>query len=301
MNWLLWCLLSTAPAPDPVLAIAGTDTLRRARFQLQLAIDGVYDVSPENIQPLLETWIDGMLLYREAGRRGLGQDETTLVLIAEVAKDYIVGLMTRRVSDTVKVSDNEIFDYYNRHKLDFVTQLRLQYMALPDEKAARQAMSDLKRPGVKFKTLARERSLDRAANPEAELTLGGRNDTTAGLDPLLEDTIFTLPVGKLSPPLKAGGQFWLVEVLDKEGRVIKPFTRSKCTPIRSDKTSQPVKWGRQADLSALVGQPVRFRFHLQGGRLYSFWVSPERSGASHGYVAAGGPGFTGTTDTVGGR
>jgi len=92
----------------------------------------------------------------------------------------------------------------------------------------------------------------------------------------------------------------LVEVLDKDGRVIKPFTRSKCTAIRTDKASQPVKWGRQADLSALAGQPVRFRFHLRGGRLYSFWVSPERSGASHGYVAAGGPGFVGPTDTVGG-
>ena len=92
-----------------------------------------------------------------------------------------------------------------------------------------------------------------------------------------------------------------VEVLDKAGRVIKPFTRSKCTPIRADKTLQPVKWGRQADLSALAGQPVRFRFHAKDARLYSFWVSPERSGASHGYVAAGGPGFTGTTDTVGGR
>jgi len=208
-------LLTTLPGPDPALAVAGADTLRRSEFQLQLAIDGAYDVSLENIQPLLETWIDGMLLFREAGRRGLGQDETTRVLAAEVAKDYVVGLMTHRVSDTVKVSDNEIFDYYNRHKLDFVTQLRLQYMALPDEKAARQALADLKRPGVKFKPLAQERSLDRAANPGAELTLVGRNDTAAGLDPLLEDTVFTLPVGKVSPPLKAGTQFWLVEVLDK--------------------------------------------------------------------------------------
>ena len=46
---------------------------------------------------------------------------------------------------------------------------------------------------------------------------------------------------------------------------------------------------------------VRFRFHLRNGELYAFWVSPEASGASHGYVAAGGPGFTGMTDTVGAR
>jgi hypothetical protein len=44
---------------------------------------------------------------------------------------------------------------------------------------------------------------------------------------------------------------------------------------------------------------VRFRFHLRQGSLYAFWVSPERNGASHGYVAGGGPGFSGPTDTVG--
>jgi hypothetical protein len=35
--------------------------------------------------------------------------------------------------------------------------------------------------------------------------------------------------------------------------------------------------------------------------LYAFWVSPTIDGASRGYVAAGGPGFTSDTDTVGER
>ena len=50
-------------------------------------------------------------------------------------------------------------------------------------------------------------------------------------------------------------------------------------------------------LALLAGRPVRFRFHLANAKLYSFWVSPDLSGASHGYVAAGGPGFTGAMDT----
>jgi hypothetical protein len=33
--------------------------------------------------------------------------------------------------------------------------------------------------------------------------------------------------------------------------------------------------------------------------LYSFWVTPSAQGASYGYVAAGGPGFTSAIDTVG--
>jgi hypothetical protein len=88
------------------------------------------------------------------------------------------------------------------------------------------------------------------------------------------------------------------EVLDSDGNVIEPFTSRNCRGVSADKTLAPVTW-RRGDLSKLAGKPVRFRFHLNNGKLYSFWVSPDRSGASHGYVGAGGPGFTGATDTVG--
>jgi len=89
------------------------------------------------------------------------------------------------------------------------------------------------------------------------------------------------------------------EVLDHNGQVIEPFALNKCNPIKADTTLQEVTWKGVEDLSAVAGKPVRFRFYLKNGRLYSFWVSPDKSGASYGYVAAGGPGFTGPRDTVG--
>ena len=72
-----------------------------------------------------------------------------------------------------------------------------------------------------------------------------------------------------------------------------------CQPIAVDKTLARVQWKGANDLSALAGKPVRFRFHLREGSLYAFWVGPDASGASHGYVAAGGPGLSGPIDTVG--
>ena len=89
----------------------------------------------------------------------------------------------------------------------------------------------------------------------------------------------------------------LVEVLDEGGAAIAPFTLDTCIPVRANETRQVVSWKGTDDLSALAGKPVRFRFHLTDGRLYAFWVSPDRSGASSGFVAAGGPGFRGTRDT----
>lgn len=90
-----------------------------------------------------------------------------------------------------------------------------------------------------------------------------------------------------------------VEVLDEGGEVIAPFGQKNCKPVSSDGTSVRVQWQPDDDLLTVLGKPVRFRFHLTNGSLYSFWVSPDESGASHGYVGAGGPGFTGATDTVG--
>jgi len=90
-----------------------------------------------------------------------------------------------------------------------------------------------------------------------------------------------------------------VEVLDKSGDVIEPFTLDNCERVSVDRTLVQVNWEESKDLAALAGKPVRFRFHLGNGSLYSFWVSSDKSGASYGYVGAGGPGFTGPTDTVG--
>ena len=86
------------------------------------------------------------------------------------------------------------------------------------------------------------------------------------------------------------------EVIDGDGRPIDRFAASRCTPVAGDSTRAAVTWSGGASLADLANQPVRFRFHLRGGRLYSFWVAADDRGASRGYVAAGGPEFTGATD-----
>jgi hypothetical protein len=90
-----------------------------------------------------------------------------------------------------------------------------------------------------------------------------------------------------------------VEVLDAAGRPLPPFTLDRCRAVRGDHTHAAVGWEGADDLAAVAGRPVRFRFHLAGGSLYSFWVSPALAGASFGSVGGGGPGFTGPIDDRG--
>ncbi len=90
-----------------------------------------------------------------------------------------------------------------------------------------------------------------------------------------------------------------VEAQDADGKPIAPFTLANCEPLAGDATLAPVTWKGGPDLSALAGRPVRFLFELTSGSLYAFWVSRDETGRSDGYVAGGGPGYTGPTDTVG--
>ena len=92
-----------------------------------------------------------------------------------------------------------------------------------------------------------------------------------------------------------------MEVLEANGKVIAPYSAENCVPLKIDGTHQRITWKGDTDLAKLAGKTVQFRFQLTHGQLYSFWVSPDESGASYGYVAAGGPGFTGELDTIGGK
>ncbi len=138
---------------------------------------------------------------------------------------------------------------------------------------------------------------------------------TTGLAVLRRDGFASMDAGKAAGtlttrPLRFSGKHLFVNadadggelrvaVLGENGKPIPGFSQADCVTIRADKTLQAVQWKGAKDLSALAGKSVRFRFHLKNASLYAFWVSPDASGASHGYVAAGGPGLTGPTDTVG--
>jgi hypothetical protein len=116
-------------------------------------------------------------------------------------------------------------------------------------------------------------------------------------------TLTTRPVSftgsRLFVNAAASGGELRVEVLDEKGGVLPGFSRDECVPVSDDRSLLPVTWRSGADLATLRGRPVKFRFHVSRGSLYSFWVSPDGSGASRGYVAAGGPGYGGVVDHAG--
>lgn len=86
-----------------------------------------------------------------------------------------------------------------------------------------------------------------------------------------------------------------VELLDKELHPIQGFTRKDCLGMKKeDCTKFLITWKGHANMASLKGTPIRLKFYLKNADLYSFWLSPWRSGESGGYTAGGGPGLNRT-------
>jgi len=66
-----------------------------------------------------------------------------------------------------------------------------------------------------------------------------------------------------------------VEMQDPEGTPIPGFEEISCDEIYGDEISRIVSWGKNPDVSALSGKPVRLRFLLKDADLYSFRFTTE--------------------------
>ena len=138
-------------------------------------------------------------------------------------------------------------------------------------------------------------------------TRGMYSGASVGLAMLRRDGFASMDAGEKSGvlttrPLKFSGRHLFVNVVARDGELQvealgaddKVLATSK--PLTGNTTKRRIEWNDGADLSALSGKPVRFRFRLTNGQLFAFWVTPDPNGASNGYVAAGGPQYNGTKD-----
>ncbi len=87
-----------------------------------------------------------------------------------------------------------------------------------------------------------------------------------------------------------------VEVLTLEDKTYGGYSAAKCVPLRGDSTRQRVTWNGAENIGRAKEKNVKLRFTLTNGSLYSFWVTDDKNGASHGYVGAGGPEYKGVMD-----
>lgn len=100
---------------------------------------------------------------------------------------------------------------------------------------------------------------------------------------------------KLFVNVQTAGSKLTVQAIDEQGKAIPGLTHEDCLGYIGNSTRIQIQW-KQRDLSNLGNEKIRLQFCMDRGDLYSFWITDSHDGKSGGYVAAGGPGLTGSRD-----
>lgn len=102
--------------------------------------------------------------------------------------------------------------------------------------------------------------------------------------------------GRLFVNANTAGSELTVECLDEKNQPIEPFTKQRCRALCGNSVCSEIRWDGTESLGAMRDKPIKLRFQFDRGDLYSFWITDSPQGASHGHLAAGGPGLSGPTD-----
>ncbi len=167
-------------------------------------------------EKFLNEIINKELLYREALKKGYDKGAEFTKKMEEFKKLSLVSeVFEKEIMAKAKVSDQEIKDYYEKNKGDFVIakEIRASHILVKSEEEAQKVLERLKK-GEKFETIAREVSIDAAsAKNGGDLGFFKKGQMV----PEFERGAAMLKVGETSSaPVKTPFGFHIIKVTDKK-------------------------------------------------------------------------------------
>ncbi len=218
----------------------------------------------------LEDLIAEQLLYEEALRRGLNRDAEVKELLNEARKKILVAkLIEVEVRGKSPVSDEEIKAYYEVHKDEFVTPLRLRasHILVDTEEEAKRILQKLTE-GADFAQLARQHSKDPSKDKGGDIGYFSRGQ----LIPEFENVCFGLEVGQTSDAVKTQFGYHIIKLTERvESRTIE-LSKAK-DAIERDLKGQAEKEGFENFIRALRSKA---RVKINEGLLEGTEVKPTK-------------------------
>ncbi|MBS4191994.1 peptidylprolyl isomerase [Bacillus sp. FJAT-49705] len=134
---------------------------------------------------------------------------------SQFEKDMEIFLATKKLLEPrIKITDDEMKTYFEENKASFAQEEQVQasHILVKDEKTANEVIKKIN-AGEDFAKLAKEYSTD-ASNSESGGELGyfGRGDMVEEFS----NAAFSLPVGKISDPVKTEYGYHVIKVTDKK-------------------------------------------------------------------------------------
>lgn len=160
------------------------------------------------------------LLYQEALKKGLDKNTEYLKKVEDFKKITLIGqLLEKEIESKAKVTDQEVKDYYEKHREDFapVSQIRMSLILVKTEEEAKKILERLNK-GEDFAKVAKKSSVDlNSAKNGGDLGYLSRGQLTAEL----EAVAVRMKTGEISEPIKTQSGYQIIKVTDKKiGKVV---------------------------------------------------------------------------------
>lgn len=200
-------VISKKETKGKIIARVGNSVLTDEELRRIIPPSLVQSVNP---QMIVELWVRRELMYQEAKKRNLDKKDYIKQRLEELKKDLIAQALADEEASKVFVTNDEVRDYFSKHKDEFLYEIKISQIVLGNEIAANEVYEKLKK-GADFKSLAKERSIDPMKGEESKYLPRGT------IDPGLEEIIFNLSTGEFTKPIQTPDGAWrIIKVVDKK-------------------------------------------------------------------------------------
>ncbi len=221
-----------ATAKEEVLAKVGSHVLTMKRFQEQIRslppqLQMAMGQNPQLREQLLERWVNVTLLGEKAKNMGLDKDPEISAKIEDIKNSILAQeLLKKEIKAKVKVTDDEIKEYYEKNKAKFKDpeQVRARHILIKvdpqadnkkwkeAEKKAKEIKKRLEK-GEDFAKLAKEFSDDPGTkNKGGDLGFFAKGRMV----PEFEAAAFALKPGQISEPVKTVYGYHIIQTMEKK-------------------------------------------------------------------------------------
>lgn len=151
------------------------------------------------------------LMYSDAVERGLDNDEEFLAVIENMKKSMLQQYSLRKMFNEITVSDDEIKDYYEKHKDTFITEdmVKASHILVDSEEKAYEILEDIT-DGMSFEEAASQHSSCPSKQAGGALGEFGRGQMVQEF----EDVAFSMQKGEISAPVKTQFGYHIIKVTD---------------------------------------------------------------------------------------
>ncbi len=187
-----------------VIVRVGDEVLTKSDLQAMIPPSYAGQIDPRQV---INAWLQTELLYKDAIKNGIMTDSLKKAL-KDIEKQYVVRLYLQKLMANIAVTDQEIQDYFTKHKDNFLSEIKISRIVVSDPAVAQQVYNQL-RAGGDFQKLASQYSIEQN---KGQITpyFGMGN-----LDPSLEEVLFSMQSGEYTEPMSTGDGISIIKVVDK--------------------------------------------------------------------------------------